>query len=55
MRSDVDPTSADYVGRVKSLPINREIVLHRIGRPMALKGPFAPYSSGELLAAVPLL
>jgi hypothetical protein len=65
MRPDADLTSAGYVGRVKSLPvfdttnftdsyilpINREIVLHRIGQPMALKGPFPSYSSGELVAA----
>ena len=64
-RPDADLTSAGYVGRVKSLPVfdttnfadsyiltvNREIVMHRIAQPMALKGPFPSYSSGELVAA----
>lgn len=64
-RPDADLTSAGYVGRVKSLPVfdttnftdgyilvaNREIVMHRIAQPMALKGPFPSYSAGELLAA----
>lgn len=64
-RPDADLTSAGYVGRVKSLPVfdttnftdayilvvNREIVMHRIAQPMALKGPFPSYSAGELVAA----
>lgn len=62
-RPDADLNSAGYVGRVKSLPVfdttnftdgyilvaNREIVMHRIAQPMALKGPFPSYSSGELV------
>lgn len=63
MRPDADLNSAGYVGRVKGLPvfatanftdsyilpINREVVLHRIGQPMVIKGPFPSYSSNELL------
>lgn len=61
--------SAGYLGRVKGLPVfqstemsdsyvlvcNRELVMHRVYQPMAIKGPFPTYdvsgSTSKLLAA----
>ena len=67
MRPDADLNAFGYVGRVKGLPVfetanftdgyilpvNREVVLHRVGQPMAIKGPFPAYVAGsdELLPA----
>ena len=66
-RPDADLNAFGYVGRVKGLPVfetanfsdgyilpvNREVVLHRIGQPMAIKGPFPSFVAGsdELLPA----
>jgi len=64
-RPDADLQATGYVGRVKGLPVfastnftdnyvlplNREIVQHRVGQPMAIKGPFPSYSSNQLLSS----
>jgi hypothetical protein len=64
-RPDMDINAAGYVGRIKGLPVfestqfsdayilvgNRELVMHRIFKPMILKGPFPSYSDGQLVAA----
>ncbi len=58
-------TAAGFVGTVKGLPVfattqmrdtwflcvNRQIVLHRVFQPIAIKGPFPTYSNGKLIAA----
>lgn len=65
-RPDADLSSAGYIGRVKGLPafdtsnftdayilpVNREIVQHRVGQPMQLMGPYPSFdSTGKLIAA----
>jgi hypothetical protein len=65
MRPDMDINAAGFVGRVKGLPVfqstlftdefilvgNRELVMHRIFRPMVLKGPYPSYSSNKLVGS----
>jgi hypothetical protein len=57
--------AAGFAGGVKGLPIfdteemrdgwglcvNREVVMHRVFRPMTVEGPFPTYSNGKLVAA----
>lgn len=65
-RPDADLRAEGYVGRLKGLPcfettefsdsyvlpVNREVVMHRIYEPMAIYGPFPSYDSdGKLIAA----
>jgi hypothetical protein len=66
-RADATLNADGYVGRVKGLNVfqstemsdsyvligNRELVLHRIGQPMQIAGPFPTYdtSTGELIAS----
>lgn len=66
-RPDADINAEGYVGRIKGLPVfqsteasdgyglivNRELVMHRIGQPMQLFGPFPSYeaATGKLIAA----
>ncbi len=64
-RADADLNGAGYVGRLKGLPCfettqlsdsyivvcNREVVMHRIYQPAAIKGPYPSYSSNQLVAA----
>jgi len=64
-RADSDLNAAGYVGRIKGLPLfestqfsdayvlvgNRELVMHRVFKPMLLKGPYPSYSSNKLVAS----
>lgn len=64
-RPDSDLNAAGFVGRVKGLPLfestqftdsyilvgNRELVMHRVFKPMVLKGPYPSYSSNKLVAS----
>lgn len=64
-RPDSDLNAAGFVGRVKGLPLfestqftdsyilvgNRELVMHRVFKPMVLKGPYPSYSSNKMVAS----
>ncbi len=66
-RPDADINAEGYLGRLKGLPVfqstemsesyalvaNRELVMHRIGTPMRLFGPYPTYdtATGEMIAA----
>lgn len=65
-RPDGDMAANGYIGRLKGLPVfetteftddfilpvNRELVIHRILEPMVLRGPFPSYNTdGKLIAA----